>query len=411
MKRNVKVVIGSNYGDECKGLATKYLCEKSNNNDSTVTLNVLFNGGCQRGHTVDLVDGNRHVFHHFGSGTFSNAYTYFDDAFLLNPMIFVQEYENLFVSHNVHPVCFVSPLCKVTTPYDIFINHIIEMFRGDKKHGSCGYGIWETEMRYHNSKYNLLYPDLCKLSNQDMDDYLESIANEYLPKRLNAYGCYDIPIEYQDLCKSKSLRQHYIDDFRKMQLLLKKPIELFELVNTYDDCANIVFEGSQGLELDEDNIKAYPYVTASSTTSNRPLTIIKNWDCDIEICYVTRSYFTRHGAGSFPTECDKEDICQNIEDKTNVYNDYQNNIRYGKFDITEFASRVNRDMNFARNMRDDVKFSIFISHLNYTNNEICGNCTINDLAKMVDKVYLSNSKYSNDVIVRNALTSVIESTS
>ena len=68
-------------------------------------------------------------------------------------------------------------------------------------------------------------------------------------------------------------------------------------------------------------------------------------------------------------------------------------------------------MNFARNMRDDVKFSIFISHLNYTNNEICGNCTINDLAKMVDKVYLSNSKYSNDVIVRNALTSVIESTS
>ena len=399
MKRNVKVVIGSNYGDECKGLATKYFCEESKRKDSG-TLNVLFNGGCQRGHTVDLENGGRHVFHHFGSGTFSNAHTYFDGTFMLNPMIFVQEYETLVYNHRVYPICFTSPNCRVTTPYDIFINHIAEKLRGDNKHGSCGCGIWETEIRYYAPQYDLSYQDLCKLNNKEMNDYLESIANEYLPKRLSFYCCRDIPEEYKELCVSQLLREHYIDDFRKMQMKLENPKELMQLLGNGSNYKSIVFEGAQGLELDEDNVEAYPYVTASSTTSKLPLYSIKDLDCDIEVCYITRSYFTRHGAGHFPTECRKSDICENIEDKTNVFNKYQDSIRYGKFDIAEFSKRVNRDMSLAKSIRPDAKFSIFISHLNYTDNEIRGNCTIDDLAKMVDKVYLSNSKHSNEVIVR-----------
>lgn len=58
---------------------------------------------------------------------------------------------------------------------------------------------------------------------------------------------------------------------------------------------------------------------------------IKNMNCDTEICYITRSYFTRHGAGAFPTECDKNVINPNIIDETNSYNDYQQIIRYGLF--------------------------------------------------------------------------------
>lgn len=85
---NIKIIVGSSYGDEGKGLATNYF---SDNN----TLNVLYNGGPHRGHTVELLDGTRHVFHHFGSGTFKGADTYFDEDFLINPADFVREYHEL----------------------------------------------------------------------------------------------------------------------------------------------------------------------------------------------------------------------------------------------------------------------------------------------------------------------------
>ena len=68
--KNIKVVIGANFGDEGKGLMTDYFASKSNK-----SLVVRFNGGGQAGHTVTTKDGRRHVFHHFGSGIFAGADT------------------------------------------------------------------------------------------------------------------------------------------------------------------------------------------------------------------------------------------------------------------------------------------------------------------------------------------------
>ena len=59
----VKAIIGANYGDEGKGLATDYLTGP----DSLV---VRFNGGAQAGHTVCTPSGQRHVFSHIGAGSF-----------------------------------------------------------------------------------------------------------------------------------------------------------------------------------------------------------------------------------------------------------------------------------------------------------------------------------------------------
>lgn len=56
---NYSAVIGANYGDEGKGLVTDWLTMNGGK-----TLNVLTNGTCQRGHTVEHADGKRHVFHH-----------------------------------------------------------------------------------------------------------------------------------------------------------------------------------------------------------------------------------------------------------------------------------------------------------------------------------------------------------
>ena len=112
-----KIVIGANYGDEGKGLMTDYFCRRAINRGLTC-LNVCTNGGPQRGHTVVAPDGRRHVFHHFGSGTLAGADTYFCDAFIVNPMVFRQEYEAL------SPICndlvvYVNNSCRWTTPYDM----------------------------------------------------------------------------------------------------------------------------------------------------------------------------------------------------------------------------------------------------------------------------------------------------
>ena len=145
MKR-AKIVIGANYGDEGKGLMTDYFCREAAARGETC-LNVLINGGPQRGHTVVTPEGMRHIFHHLGSGSFAGADTYFSDVFLINPMIFREEYEELRRTGADFRV-FVHLACRWTTPYDMILNQMAEEFRGSKRHGSCGFGIWETVLRY-----------------------------------------------------------------------------------------------------------------------------------------------------------------------------------------------------------------------------------------------------------------------
>ena len=55
MEKQIKVVIGANFGDEGKGLMTDYFCNELSANGSV--LNIRHNGGAQAGHTVVTPDG------------------------------------------------------------------------------------------------------------------------------------------------------------------------------------------------------------------------------------------------------------------------------------------------------------------------------------------------------------------
>ena len=113
--KDIKIVIGANFGDEGKGLMTDYFSQKSN------SIVVCSNGGAQRGHTVTTPTAIRHVFHHFGSGTFNNASTYLSEDFILNPIIFKQEYDEL-VKLNHNPNVYINQNCMITTPFDMIAN-------------------------------------------------------------------------------------------------------------------------------------------------------------------------------------------------------------------------------------------------------------------------------------------------
>ena len=146
----VEAVIGANYGDEGKGLVTEFLCLSK---DKTVV--ALANGGCQRGHTVTDRRFGRHVFHHFGSGTFRNAPTCFCRDYLLNPMQFVREYGELEAA-GVKPVSYREIRCNFQLPIDIYLNRLLEKSRDDKKHGSVGCGKRESVKRPRSGKWQTL---------------------------------------------------------------------------------------------------------------------------------------------------------------------------------------------------------------------------------------------------------------
>lgn len=358
----IKVVIGANFGDEGKGMLTHYFSSQSHN-----TLNVLFNGGCQRGHTV-----RDHVFHCFGSGFYNNDTTYYDKNFFVDPVAWSIECTQL----RSIPKLIVDNRCVLVTPYDYKINQAIELKRGTKKHGSCGMGIWEAKVRSKNYPIPVTY----LRDNFALFKALHNIKTEYIPKRCKYLGFSKEEI--------KKIQNTSIDDFIVAGTMMAKDFGLSnELsVHPFEDpeYETIIFEGAQGLLLDENNKEFYPHVTASSTGC----TYIKDYinslkeDIDVEICYVTRSYITRHGAGYLPYQVFKSDINPTMIDRTNIPNPWQNELRYGLLDTETLLERIEKDSSmFTR----PIKRTLAITHLSETEG----------------KLYTSKGKRSVSILVNN----------
>ena len=314
--KNAAVVIGSNFGDEGKGLVTDYIVHKIASERNHPILNVRFNGGCQASHTVVTpIQLQRHAFSHFGSGLYnSHCITYLSKDFICNPILFNKELKDI---SSLLSIMFVNKYCIVTTPWHMIDNQIQETLLGNHKHGSCGLGINST-IQYSPHLY------VKELSSSNVvKQYLDSIR-DYI---INKYNY--IPSHFLDIINDyKNINEQYIED---VSIFLKNIIQTDDsIINEFND---VVFEGAQGLLLDKDNTLYYPHLTPSSTGLTNVLKILNNiksfdkWD----INYVSRCYLTRHGAGFLPLEYDGFPPNSNIVDKTNIPNEFQGSIRFGRF--------------------------------------------------------------------------------
>lgn len=337
--KDIKIVIGANFGDEGKGLMTNYFSSNPN------TIVVCSNGGAQRGHTVfEPTTGTRHIFHHFGSGTLNGADTYLPKYYILNPIVFNQEYEELSKYVNDLKI-YVNPACMITTPLDMMANQIKEQSRGNNRHGSCGTGIFETITRDKAGVTALNY----------------DIISEYYTEKFKKENI-QLSKEWAATFYDKNIFKMFIEyDYPLMKQ--RSTIAYDDILKEYN---NIVFEAGQGLLLDQNNTAYFPHLTPSNTGIKNPAEIINNisWEEEIavETCYVSRTYLTRHGAGPFKTECWKEEINPSIHDKTNEPNAWQGSLRYGFLNIKDMLDRCYNDFKSA-NM-DNNTFSVAITHLN-----------------------------------------------
>ena len=331
-----KIVIGANFGDEGKGLVTDYLCAHENQ-----CVVVRFNGGAQAGHTVLTPDGKRHVFSHFGAGTYSNAPTFLSQYFVVNPFLFVTQYfvvnPFLFVKElqllgNDQRPTYVDARAQVTTPYDILINQAIEQKRGNGRHGSCGVGIGETVERSLNHEFQLTVKNVI---DGDIVDRLTIIRDQWVPIRCSKLG---VQVEEQ-LLFSDRLMTDYLQccaRFTSECILEDDESSLYRCGQT------LIFEGAQGLLLDEMH-KWFPYVTRSRTGVHNAISILDELGIEeAEVYYVTRAYLTRHGAGPLPFETPQ--LYDTIDDPTNQPHTFQGNLRFAPFNLDLFKESVDMDL-------------------------------------------------------------------
>lgn len=327
-QRTAKAVIGANFGDEGKGLITDYLATK----DSVV---IRFNGGAQAGHTVQTPGGRRHVFKHMGSGTLAGAATYLSQFFLSDPTTFEFEYEQL-SQLGVSPTIFVDPKSYVVTPYDVAINCILEESRQHHRHGSCGLGIGETVER---SQYPAFALTVGELSNQaSLCDKLNHIRSVWVKNRLEALQIKRISEFWQDWLTNENILRGYL---WMVEFFLNRvnivPIKAMQ------DYTSIIFEGAQGLLLDQ-NHRWFPHVTRSNTGCKNIIPLLKSLNYDaLDIYYISRAYLTRHGRGPLPHELAHKPF-EGVYEKTNVDNDYQESLRYAFLNLPLLDQAIKTDL-------------------------------------------------------------------
>lgn len=340
---SARVVIGANFGDEGKGLMTDYFASRS----PEEVVVCRFNGGAQAGHTVVTPEGRRHVFSHYGSGTLAGASTYLSRHFITNPLLFYKERTLLRELHSAPVSVYADPSGLVSTPFDMLINRSIERSRGAARHGSCGVGINETVVR--SEKYPVSVADLGDRS-YSLRHALESIYREYVPARLVELGL--DPAVSRDWPNSSAVIDQFLtarDEFLH-SVMIKDPELIMRDVS-------VVFEGAQGLLLDQDH-RYFPHVTRSKTGLANVVEIAEDLGIDrLDVTYVTRSYVTRHGAGPFDTE----DLEMRHYDDTNAPSQWQGWLRFGTLDPDLLVDTISEDLNHETS----VEFwpSIAVTHL------------------------------------------------
>lgn len=337
-------VIGANYGDEGKGLTTDWLCR-------TVKPHrvVRFNGGAQAGHTVQTRSGKRHVFSTFGSGTLAGVPTELTRDVIVNPYAALMERSSLLHIPLKARTVYFNHHSPITTQFEVAINQNLEERRGVARHGSCGLGINETVERHlamRTAGGQKLLDSLYEP--QAVHEAFSWIRNQWVPRRMWALGFDDEHIkELQN--KSLEYQGPYIDCIRKAQSLVFNETEVED--------QDLVYEGAQGLALDEE-LGEFPFVTRSNTGIRNILHDIKRRidalaaheeKHTLFILYPTRTYLTRHGRGPLQNEDHAVNVLcgKDHTDETNFTNPWQEHLRYAPLHVADTCSRIKAD--FERN--------------------------------------------------------------
>jgi len=308
------IVIGLGYGDEGKGSQVADLCYKSLQTKNEKPLVIRFGGGHQCGHTVGIIKDEKEIFHsfgNFGSGTLHGVPTYLSEEVIIYPVSALREEKILYqkMGAGFKPELYVSASCRVCTHYDLAWNRID---KENLKHGSVGVGINATVERHKVIPLfarDLLHTDVLNIKLTLIQQYYERKmqGNSNLPiyenprfdefykhvsDTLGTDGNDDCDYEFVEQAVEYTQNYKIVEDNYVSYVLL-------------DYKHHLIFEGNQGIMLDQDFGFA-PHTTPSYCTSRNVVSVLERFNImpedPITTYYMTRSYGTRHGNGPMVTE-------------------------------------------------------------------------------------------------------------
>jgi adenylosuccinate synthase len=307
------VVVDLGFGDAGKGTVVDWLCaSRPVHPVHPVHAVVRFNGGGQAAHTVVLPDGRRHTFAQFGSGTLRpGVRTHLSRFMVVDPLALVMESDHLAAIGVGDALArlTVDAGAPLATPYHRAANRARELARGADRHGSCGMGVGET------MAYLIAHPADAPLVGDCREPNLLRHKLSLLRDRLAGdVGPLDAPPV--DAC---------VDAFTAFA----SAVSIVDAAHTARllDAGPVVFEGAQGVLLDEWH-GFHPYTTWSTTTFANAETLLAEAGHTAVRLGVLRTFTTRHGPGPLVTE----DPALDLPDPHNPANPWQGPFRVGHFD-------------------------------------------------------------------------------
>lgn len=320
----IDVIIGAGSGDCGKGITAR----RCVGNVMGATLGILTNGGAQRGHTVQVGDW-RHVYKHFSS---TGTDTYFGPEFLLDPIAFRREREEL---PNA-PDAFIDDQSRFVTPFDILANQNESKLK--MENDTCGMGIWHTLHRLSHMGA-MPFMRFMQLSREEQYNYIDSIRQWWWNQNQGQF----LP-EYAPFFEDDNIYEGLIDHFLADCLYMHETC-LVNPIRVYD---HWVLENGQGLRIS--NGAHTGTWTDAGFYSDIPVISKLHFEeiTEINVHYVTRTYETRHGADSEFKPVERRLLSSYIEeDKTNVWNEFQGQLYHCPLDVTALQYRIIGDLSLV----------------------------------------------------------------
>ena len=337
------VVLGLGFGDECKGMAVAHETGRAVSGGLDV-LNVRFNGGPQAAHNVIVrtTDGRRihHTHSQLGSGTMLGASTLLTDGMLVSPISLLAETNRLVdvTDDDLLPMrVMVEGSAPALLPFHGKANQAMEERRGRARHGSTGLGIGvaracEAATRSGEVDGNMLLT-VSDLLDRDVATRKMLFWADWVERRFDvSLGMDEETASADSEWAGGCLREMVSRGMR----ILEGDEGKEELLAALDaDWVSVVFEGSQGVLLDERH-GWFPHVTYGDMTAQGALSRIGNRP--VRVLGATRCYQTRHGAGPLPSE----GTCE-LRERFNAESHWAGCFRTGLLDLPTL-SRVARDV-------------------------------------------------------------------
>lgn len=327
-KYSATIVADLGFGDAGKGTIIDFLARKS----TTPTV-VRFNGGAQAAHNVITPDGRHHTFSQFGSGTLvPGVRTHISRFALLDPIALVEEMQRLqrLDQFDLFTRLSVDRDALVVTPFHKAANRIRERLRGRDNHGTCGMGIGETMADSISADDSVYARDL-----QDEQTLAQQFIRIQERKRAEllkfAASVQEVDLfeewkTLEDTTFAKVIAENVARFARRLQIVNGS------VLLSRAEKGDLLFEGAQGTLLDE-WYGFHPHTTWSTTTFANAETLISEIGFEGEVTKlgVLRAYYTRHGAGPFPTY--DSNLTQHFPDLHNGSEGWQGEFRVGWFDF------------------------------------------------------------------------------